>query len=438
MQTDEEAMARKDLANARRIVVKIGTATVTRQKLAEIDPGLARESPETVAAVRAHARAKAAGRDRGGVDTEYLHRVAAQFADLARAGKELILVTSGAIGMGARELGLTKRVTEVRMRQACAAIGQPLLMDEYRRAFSVFGLTTAQLLVTRDAWDNRGAYLNLRATVETLLAEGVVPVFNENDSLSTAEIGNAFGDNDRLSAYVASKIDADALLILSDIDALYDADPRENPEAKPIPYVKELSPELLKAAGGRGTEFSTGGMKTKLAAVSIARDASCRVVIAHGREPGIIARVLAGEGLGTLFDAEAAMKNRLRWLKNSSPQGTIFIDEGALAAIRSRKSLLPSGVTGVEGNFPRGAVVAVTGSAVTSIAVASAAGSAGNGSAAAGRDATSVGIAKLVSSWSSEELRLAAGKRSSEVEAILGKEAGHLVARPEDTVFLDD
>ncbi len=422
MHQPQELEARRDLANARRIVVKIGTATVTRPKPASADPGPG--NPGGAVPGSAHhgrMRGRQASGHAGGVDTEYLHRVAAQFADLVRSGKELILVTSGAIGMGARELGIARRVTEVRMRQACAAIGQPLLMEEYRRAFAVFGLTTAQLLVTRDAWDNRGAYLNLRATVETLLAEGVVPVFNENDSLSTAEIGNAFGDNDRLSAYVASKIDADALLILSDIDALYDQDPREHPGANPIPYVRELGPELLEAAGGRGTEFSTGGMKTKLAAVSIARDANCRVVIAHGREPGVIARVLAGETLGTLFDAEAALKNRMRWLKNTSAQGRVVIDRGALSAIRSRKSLLPSGVVAVEGEFPRGAVVAVV-----------------PGDAGEGEPETQDGaIAHLISSWSSAELRSVLGKRSAEVESILGSGAGNLVARPEDTVFLD-
>ncbi len=435
MQTGEESTARRDLAMARRIVVKIGTATVTRPKLVETD--LSAESGSTKRKAAGRAAFREAARDSGGVDTEYLHRVAAQVADLSRAGKEIILVTSGAIGMGARELGLSRRVTEVRMRQACAAIGQPLLMDEYRRAFGVFGLTTAQILVTRESWDSREAYLNLRATVETLLDEKVVPVFNENDTLSTAEIGNAFGDNDRLSAYVASKIDADALLILSDVDALYTADPRENPDAKPIPYVRELGPELLAAAGGRGTEFSTGGMKTKLAAVAIARDANCRVVVAHGREPSIIARVLAGEALGTLFDAEPALKNRLRWLKNSSPQGSIGIDSGALAAIRARKSLLPSGVVSVQGNFPRGAVIAVSGIPSTGIAHSGIAHSGAESESGDGK-AVPAEVAKLISSLSAEELRSVVGRRSAEVETILGKEAGHIIARPEDTVFLDD
>lgn len=376
-ETADAVAARAALAHANRIVVKIGTATITKQ-------------------------------GRGGIDTAYIYHIAEQFAELVREGRQVILVTSGAIGMGARQLGLTKRVTELRLRQACAAIGQPLLMDEYRRAFGVFELNSAQLLVTRDEWDDRTSYLNLRKTVETLLENGVVPVFNENDSVSTAEIGNAFGDNDRLSAYVASKIDAELLIILSDVDSLYDSDPRENPSAARIPYVKEISAEHLAAAGGRGSEFSTGGMKTKLAAVDIARDAGCRVVIAHGREPNIVRRVASGEALGTLFDAAHALKNRIRWLKNSQPRGRLTVDEGALAAIRERNSLLPRGVASVEGEFARDAVVLVN------------------------------DIVKLITNYSSAELRAVMRKRSEEIEAILGAGAPHVVARPEEMAFLDE
>jgi glutamate 5-kinase len=378
MANEEEAAAeaRASLALANRIVIKIGTSTIMRGE--------------------------------GGIDVEYLHRTAAQIAELARAGKQPIVVTSGAIGMGALELGLPRRPTELRMRQACAAIGQIALMDEYRRAFGVFGLVPAQLLVTRDAWDNRSAYLNLRASVEALLEQRAVPVFNENDVVSTAEIGNAFGDNDQLSAYVASKADAELLVILSDVDALYDADPRADPAARPIPYVRELTAGILASAGGAGSEFSTGGMATKLKAVAIARDAGCKVVIADGREPRAISRILAGEGIGTLFDAAQALKNRQRWIKNSRPQGSIAVDDGALAAIRARKSLLPRGVTAVEGRFARGDVVLV------------------------GR------AAKLVTSLSSDELERVLGLRSEEAEAILGAGAPKLVARPEETVFLEE
>lgn len=388
-----EAAARKAVAGANRIVVKIGTNTIARPK----------DAPAPLVAGLGDSAAARAG----GIDVEYLHRVASELAEVLRAGKELILVTSGAIGMGARELGITRKVKDVAMRQACAAIGQPLLMDEYRKAFGVFGLTAAQVLVTRDVWDNRSAYLNLRATVETLLSTRVVPIFNENDTISTAEIGNAFGDNDRLSAYVASKIDAEVLIILSDVDCLYDADPRTNPGARPIAYVPELGPELMAAAGGAGSEFSTGGMKTKLLAVEVARDAGCRVVIGHGRKPGVISAILAGQAVGTLFDAEGGLKNRERWLKNSRPQGRLTVDEGALKAIRESNSLLPRGLLTVEGNFERGAVVEVN------------------------------GVAKIVSGFSSLELGAIKGLRSEAVEAALGAQAGHIIARPEDMVFLD-
>jgi glutamate 5-kinase len=396
------AEARASLPLANRIVVKIGTNTIMRRK----------DSPSRLCG--APGAAEGSRRPEGGVDVEYLHRVAAQLAELAREGKQLIVVTSGAIGMGARELGLTRRVTELRMRQACAAIGQIALMDEYRRAFGVFGLTPAQILVTRDEWDNRSAYLNLRASVEALLEARAVPVFNENDVVSTAEIGNAFGDNDQLSAYIASKVDAELLLILSDVDALYDSDPRDNPGARPISYVRDLGPEILAAAGGAGSEFSTGGMATKLKAVAIARDAGCKVVIAEGREKRVISRIVAGESIGTLFDASHGLKNRERWIKNSQPQGAIEIDSGALSAIKAKRSLLPAGIVAVEGRFERGAVVLVR------------------------LTRAKAGAAKLVTSLSSEELESVVGKRSEEVEALLGADAPRLVARPEETVFLGD
>jgi glutamate 5-kinase len=391
------AEARAALGLANRIVIKIGTNTIMRRK---DSPGRLCGHPSSA--------------EEGGIDVEYLHRVAAQIAELSRAGKQVIVVTSGAIGMGARELGIAKRVTELPMRQACAAIGQIALMDEYRRAFGVFGLTPAQLLVTRDAWDSRSAYLNLRASVETLLEAKAIPVFNENDVVSTAEIGNAFGDNDRLSAYVASKVDAELLLILSDVDALYDSDPRANPGAKALPYVRDLTPEILAAAGGKGSEFSTGGMATKLKAVEIARDAGCKVVIADGRASRVISRILAGEALGTLFDAAHGLKNRQRWIKNSKAQGAIAIDKGALGAIKDKNSLLPRGVVAVEGRFDRGDVVLLK---------------------VSGREG---GSAKVVTSLSSVELLRVMGRKSEEVEALLGPSAARVVARPEEMVFLDE
>jgi len=380
--------ARAALTMAKRIVVKIGTNTITMQKDA---PVRISDGPDTSS---------------NGIDSEFLHRIAAEIADLMRAGRQVILVTSGAVGMGARELGLVRKPKDMKTKQACAAIGQPLLMDEYRKAFSVFGLAVGQLLVTRDAWDKRSAYLNLRSTVESLMEHRIVPVFNENDSVSTAEI--AFGDNDQLSAYVASKVDAELLVILSDVEALYDADPRTVPGAKAIPYVKELTPEIIESAGGKGTEFSTGGMKTKLIAVGIARDAGCRVVIAHGREPAAITRIVSGQALGTLFDAASGLTNRRRWIKNTRAQGIIHVDEGALAAIQGNNSLLPRGVTGIEGRFEKGTVVMIN-------------------------DA-----AKAITTLSSVEIEEIRGKRSDQPG---GRSSGggiKVVARPEDIVFLNE
>lgn len=391
------ARARASLVRANRIVVKIGTNTIMRRPEPDGSPRQGRSGP---------------ARQEGGVDVEYLHGVAAQVATLARSGKQVIIVTSGAIGMGARELGITKRVTDIPMRQACAAIGQIALMDEYRRAFGVFGLLPAQLLVTRESWDSRTAYLNLRASVETLLEEGAIPVFNENDVVSTAEIGNAFGDNDQLSAYIASKSDAELLILLSDVDAMYDADPRGNPEARPISYVCGLDPAIIAAAGGSGSEFSTGGMATKLKAVEIAGDAGCKVVIADGRAPRVIERVMGGEGIGTLFDAEHGLKNRERWIKNSRPVGTVIVDEGALGAIKARNSLLPRGVRAVEGSFERGDIVLVR------------------------LEGATEGAAKLISGLSSSELARVLGLRSAEAGDALGPGAPKVVARPEETVIL--
>lgn len=381
----------RDLSNATRIVIKIGTNVLTSS--ARWDEGIPRSK----------------GRElrEGQIDLAYLLRMADQIGRIRGMGKQVLIVTSGAIGMGARELGIYKRVTSIEMRQACAAIGQPLLMQEYRRCFSAFGLTIAQILITREVLNNRASYNNLRESVEHLLSMGVIPVFNENDAISTDEIGNAFGDNDQLSALIASKVDAELLLLLSDIDAFYEGNPKEKPDAKPLSVVRELSPEIWALAGDKGSEFSTGGMKTKLKAVEIARDAGCSVIIAHGREKDLVARLVKGEELGTLFLPHGPLKNRRRWLKNARPEGRILIDEGAMKAIRNKRSLLPKGLIGVEGEFHRNVVLLVNDEA------------------------------HLLCPFSSDELRRIQGKHSDEIRAILGPKAKDLIARPEDIIFLN-
>jgi glutamate 5-kinase len=281
-------------------------------------------------------------------------------------------------------------------------------MHEYRAAFREHGLTIAQILLTREVLNNRKSYLNLRHSVETLLELGAVPIFNENDSISTAEIGNAFGDNDRLSALVASKVDADLLVLLTDIDAFYTANPRLFPEARKVATVPRVTEQVLAAAGVAGSTFSTGGMRTKVLAAAIAAKAGCRTLLPHGREPRILERLLAGEELGTLFLARKKLANRTRWILNSAPQGRLTMDERGVAALRQGKSLLPSGIREVHGVFAAGDVVGIN------------------------------DVARCVVHFNSEELRALMGRHSSEIRPLLGPGRRDVVARPEDVVFLDE
>jgi len=387
----------RDFSKARRIVVKIGTNILTKND---------------------------------SVDTGYVRRAAGQVSSLLASGRQVVIVSSGAIGMGAGHLSgyqgsgvnpvrkpaagrtnarglVSNGVKGMKMRQACAAIGQPLLMAEWRKSFLRYGVTVAQVLLTAEVLDNRKTYLNLRNSIETLLKLSAVPILNENDSVSTDEIGTAFGDNDRLSALVASKIDADLLIMLSDIDALYDKNPRKFPDARPIPAVFEITDDMVKTAGGKGSRFATGGMKTKLEAAKIASNAGCRIVLANGRLKNVIGRIVAGEEIGTVFMPKRKLSNRARWILNSAPAGTINIDDGAIRALRNRKSLLPSGVVSVKGTFEAGAVVMFNDNA------------------------------KAVTNLSSSQLKSLAGKHSSEIRKILGPKHRDVVAIPEDIVFID-
>jgi glutamate 5-kinase len=367
-------MNTRDLSDAVRIVIKIGTNCLTKGD---------------------------------SIDDGYVADIAAQISRVKADDRQILIVSSGAIGMGARELGFSRRITDIKMRQACAAVGQPLLMHRYRQSFSAYGLTVAQVLLTSDVLADRISYLNLRNAVDTLLDLGVIPIFNENDSVSTAEIGSAFGDNDSLSAYVASKTDADLLIMLSDF-GLFDRNPTLHPDAKPIHTVERITDEILAAAGTEGSTFGTGGMVTKLRAVEIAGKAGCRTVIVNGREERVIERILTGERLGTLFLTSAKLSARRRWILGSAPRGRIYIDDGAMHAIRARNSLLPKGVLRVEGVFRAGDVVLVN------------------------------DTVKMVSSFNSTELESILGRHSSEIERILGGGHKDVIARPEDMVFIDE
>jgi len=363
----------RNFENAKRIVVKIGTNILSKD--ARVDAG-------------------------------YVRRVAGQVDALLKDGRQVVIISSGAIGMGVGQLDV-ERAKGIKMRQACAAIGQPLLMAEYRKSFLKYGLTVAQVLLTAEVLNHRKTYLNLRNSIETLLRLSVVPILNENDSVSTEEIGSAFGDNDKLSALVASKIDADLLIMLSDIDALYDRNPQKHTDAKPISTVFEITDEIVRNAGGKGSRHSTGGMKTKIEAAKIASNAGCRIVLADGRMKNVIGRIVAGEEIGTIFMPKRRLSNRSRWILNSAAAGTIFIDEGAMRAVRAHKSLLPSGVTNVKGSFEAGAVVMLNDNA------------------------------KAVTNLSSTQLKSLAGKHSSEIRKILGPGHRDVVAIPEDIVIID-
>jgi glutamate 5-kinase len=380
----------RNFSKAKRIVVKIGTNTLTKN---------------------------------GGIDAAYVRQIAGQISSVLKTGRQVVIITSGAIGMGVgqlsehqgirpsgireRQSGLAGRIKDIKMRQACAAIGQPLLMAEYRKSFLRYGVTVAQVLLTADVLNNRKTYLNLRNSIETLLTLSTVPILNENDSISTEEIGSAFGDNDRLSALVASKMDADILIMLSDIDALYDKDPRRFADAKPIPAVFEITEEIVRTAGEKGSEFSTGGMKTKIEAAKIASNAGCRMVLANGRLKNVIGRIIAGEEIGTVFMPKRKLSNRSRWILNSAAAGAIHIDDGAMQAVRNHKSLLPSGIKSVEGVFEAGCVVMLNDKA------------------------------KAVTNFSSSQLKTLAGKHSSEIRKLLGPGHRDVVAIPEDIVFID-
>ena len=339
-----------------------------------------------------------------GVDSGYLDQLALQINELRKNKHQPMIVTSGAIGAGSLRMGVNKRVKKIEFRQAYAAIGQPFLMNSYHEAFKAFDIPIAQILVTREIFNNRDSYLNVRSAVDTLLKMNVIPIFNENDSISTSEIGPVFGDNDTLSAHVASKLEADLLIILSDIEGLYNKNPREFPEAELIPLVKELTPEIKAMAGDGGSEFSTGGMKTKLKAVEIASRAGCQVCLAHGREKDILVKIARGDAVGTRFLSGEKLSSRNRWIYNAEPSGTIFIDQGAVEALNSHKSLLPSGITGVEGVFSVGDVIFLN------------------------REF------KAVTNLSSEELKPLIGRHSREIQRLLGPEKRDDVARPEDIV----
>jgi glutamate 5-kinase len=280
---------------------------------------------------------------------------------LMQAGRKVCLVSSGAVGAGMGRLGLKQRPADLSRLQAVAAVGQTALVEAYDRSLRAHGRHAAQILLTADDLDNRARYLNIRNTLLTLLELGAVPIINENDSVSTEELQTTFGDNDRLAAIVTNLIRAPLLVLLSDVEGLYDGDPA-NAGSKVISTVTHLDDAVWSLVRDKATGLSKGGMASKLEAARLATSAGENVIIASGKQPGNLQRILAGETVGTLFVAQGqTVASWKRWIGfTAQPRGTLVVDEGARQAIeRQGKSLLPIGVVGVEGNFRKGDVVAI-------------------------------------------------------------------------------
>lgn len=320
-------MSRQSLHKTRRWVVKVGSSLVT-----------------------------ARGR---GLDHEAIADWCAQIAALREAGKQVVLVSSGAVAEGMARLGLTKRPDTIHGLQAAAAVGQMGLVRAWETAFGVHGIKAAQILLTHDDVSDRGRYLNARGTLIQLLELGVVPVVNENDTVATDEI--RLGDNDTLGALTANLTDAELLVLLTDQEGLYDADPRSNPDAKLVTEADAADPQLAAMAGTSKGELGRGGMRTKITAATWAARSGAATIIAHGRQARVLPRIAEGEDVGTLLKpASGIMAARKRWIAGQLQlRGRLQLDDGAVRVLREHgRSLLPVGVKAVEGSFERGDLVA--------------------------------------------------------------------------------
>ena len=318
-------MRQKYLGKAKRVVLKIGSAVLTAAE---------------------------------GLNQPLIQRLVGEIAQLRQTERQFILVSSGAIAAGLRKLGMAERPSGMPQQQAVAAAGQSILMYTYEEAFAAHGLKVAQILLTHEDLESRKRFLNARNTLGNLVEWGVVPIINENDTVATDEL--KFGDNDNLAALICNLVDADLLLILTDIDGLYDRDPRQYPEARLLPLVQTSDPVLQKAPGRRPGALGRGGMVTKMQAVKKAGAAGIPSLIANGLTPGILNAAFSGQDVGTLFLPQAQkLKSRQYWLAyNVTPKGAILVDAGAWKAlVRHKKSLLPAGIVEVFGAFRKGAPV---------------------------------------------------------------------------------
>ncbi len=368
------------LADAKRIVIKIGSSLIADGAAMALRAG-------------------------------WLEAIAADIAALHAGGCEVIVVSSGAVALGRSSVGLGARALALEEKQAAAAAGQPLLMLAWQRAFDAHGLKAAQLLLTLEDTERRKRYLNARTTFATLLEHRLIPIVNENDTVATAEL--KFGDNDRLAARVAAMVEADILVLLSDIDGLYDKNPRTHADAKHLPLVSEITPEIMAMAGGAASGLSSGGMITKLEAAKIALGAGCHMVITNGQSGDALKTLRGGSTNATWFVASTKPQlARKHWIGSALHlPGGVVVDEGAAKALTQGKSLLPAGVKAVEGRFDRGDTIAV-------------------------RTASGALLAKGISNFTSEETASIRGQKSAALEAILGYACRDTLIHRDDLVLV--
>jgi glutamate 5-kinase len=373
-------MSAPPIAKARRIVVKVGSALL-------VDG--------------------ASGR----LNRAWLETLADDLARLRKRGQEVILVSSGAIALGRRTLGLASGELKLEESQAAAAVGQIRLAHAYKELLDARDLPVAQILLTLEDSEERRRYLNARATLKTLLSLGAIPVINENDTVATSEI--RYGDNDRLAARVAQMTGADCLVLLSDVDGLYTADPNKDPGAQLLPRIARITAEIEALAGVSTSGLGRGGMVTKLLAAKIAVAAGCHMCIAAGHHPHPLRRI-EKENRGSWFVPETSARSaRAQWIAGSlAPAGALRIDDGALRALRAGKSLLPAGVTAIDGRFERGDTVSI-------------------------RAANGVEIARGLVTWSDDDARRVLGRKSADIEALFGFRGRTELVHRDDLVMLE-
>jgi glutamate 5-kinase len=369
------------LVRARRLVVKVGSALLV-------------------------------GGDSGRVNRAWLETLAEDLLRLRRRGQQLILVSSGAIALGRRRLGLRSGTLRLEESQAAAAVGQIRLAHAYKELLEEHGVTVAQMLLTLEDSERRRRYLNARATLEALLALGALPVINENDTVATAEI--RYGDNDRLAARVAQMAGADCLVLLSDVEGLYSADPNKDPRARIVPEVRHITPEIEAMAGRSASQVGSGGMTAKILAAKIAVAAGCHMCIAAGHHRHPLRRLEEGGECTWFVPSATPVAARKQWIAGTlRPAGAISIDAGALRALLDGKSLLPAGVTGARGRFERGDTVSVL--------------------AADGAE-----VARGIVAYSDADAARIMGRKSSEIEQLLGFRGRDEMIHRDDLVLLRD